>query len=218
MIYKKQRMLLTNRLKNIAKNLYRGRDSSHGIIHVYKVRDNAMEICNKLNIKDPNVLIKIEAAALFHDLWDHKYIHSSSNKYMDIKNNFRDRLKEENFSEHDIKDIEIIIDNVSLSREIEYRKNDKVLNLKHLQLMRDIVSDADKLEMLGNNGISRIIKFQEYKRPDTKPEELNFIIKKVYVEKISKLLKENYIKTKPAKDMAEPLMLEMNEYIKNIKD
>ena len=46
---------------------------------------------------------------LFHDLWDHKYIHSSSSKYNEIKNIFRNKLKEENFSEHDIKDIEIII-------------------------------------------------------------------------------------------------------------
>jgi len=47
-----------------------------------------------------------------------------------------------------------------------------------LQLMRDIVSDADKLEMLGFNGIQRIIEFQMYKYPKTKSKELKKTIKK----------------------------------------
>ena len=38
--------------------------------------------------------------------------------------------------------------------------------------MRDIVSDADKLEMLGLQGIDRIVEFQMHKFPDSKSYEL----------------------------------------------
>jgi len=208
--------IISTELSNMAKKMYKGRDISHGLHHVSKVRDNAMLICKKLNITDSYQLIKIETAALFHDLWDHKYVNPASMEYKRIKDKFKDQLKKRFFSDHEIKDVEIIIDNVSLSREIELRSTNSLLSLKHLELMRDIVSDADKLEMLGMSGIERIVELEMHKNPNTKSEELKNIVKKVYNEKISKLLDENYIKTKPAREMARPLMQEMKNYIKMI--
>ena len=203
-------------LLQLAKKLYQGRDSSHGIKHVKKVRDNALMLCEKLNINDRLTLIKVETAALFHDLWDHKYINKLSYDYIDIKEELYNELYQRYYSDHDIKDIEIIIDNVSLTREMLLRKEGKTLELKHLQLMRDIVSDADKLEMLGMNGIDRIIDFQLFKYPSTKTEELKQIVKDIYNVKISRLITENYIRTEPARELAEPLMREMEEYIKKL--
>jgi len=203
-------------LNRLAECLYAGRDKSHGIKHVKKVRDTAMIISKRLNIHDPMTLIKIETAALFHDLWDHKYIDKNTEQYAIKKNKLSCGLKCRFFSEHDIKDIEIIIDNISLTREMNLRKKNQTLNLKHLQLIRDIVSDADKLEMLGSKGIVRIIDYQMYKFPKTKSYELKKIVKTVYNEKISKLLSENYIKTEPGKEMAIPLMREIDNYIKMI--
>ena len=203
------------KLLKLAKSMYKGRDVSHGLNHVNRVRVNALEIANKLNIEDKNVIVKIETAALFHDLWDHKYVSNTSSKFKEIKDNFKRELRNMYMSEHDIKDIEIIINNISLSREMRYKEVYKVdLDLKHLQLIRDIVSDADKLEMLGTTGINRIIQYQMHKYPETKSVELKGIVKKVYDEKISKLLREEYIKTEPGREMAEPLMKEMEEYIK----
>lgn len=220
MIIKKKKKLkmqvISTELINMAKIMYKGRDASHGIHHVCKVRDNAILICKKLNITDSYQLIKIETAALFHDLWDHKYVHPASMEYKRIIDKFKDELKKRYFSDQEIKDIEIIINNISLSREIELRSTDSLFSLKHLQLMRDIVSDADKLEMLGKSGIERIVKFEIHKNPNTKSEELKNIVKDVYNEKISKLLDENYIKTKVGREMAIPLMQEMENYIKKI--
>lgn len=213
--YKKQEFSM--QLIQLAKSLYSGRDKSHGITHVVKVRNNAMDICKKLNINDKTTLIKIETAALFHDLWDHKYVLPNSEQCYKIKRILYKELRGRYFSEHDIKDIEIIINNVSLSREIYLRSQNSDVNLKHLQLMRDIVSDADKLEMLGFPGIDRIIEFQMHKKPNTKTSQLKDIVKQVYNDKISKLLDENYIKTEPGREMAEPLMREMDNYIKIIK-
>jgi len=212
-----KRRLVLMQLIELAKNMYQGRDKSHGISHVTKVRANALIICRKLNITDFTTLLKIETAALFHDLWDHKYVDHSSKNYVRIKKNLHEELKKMYFSDHDIKDIEIIINNVSLSREMCLRKQDECLNLKHLQLMRDIVSDADKLEMLGLQGIDRIVEYQVHKFPNSKSYEIKKIVQDVYNEKISKLLSDNYIKTKPAKELAQPLMQEMHNYIKMIK-
>ena len=82
--------------------------------------------------------------------------------------------------------------------------------------MRDIVSDADKLEMLGKSGIERIIQYQMHKNPNTTSDELKIIIKDVYDTKISILLDENYIKTQAGREMAKPLMQEMKKYIEMI--
>ena len=208
--------VISTDLTKLAKVLYEGRDILHGLHHVLKVRDNAMLICKQLNITDSYELIKIETAALFHDLWDHKYINDSSIEYKIIKDKFNDELKKKLLSDQEIKDIEIIINNISLSREIKLRNTDKLLSLKHLQLMRDIVSDADKVEMLGISGVQRIIQFQMHKFPNTNLEQLKRIVKEVYNNKISKLLDEDFIKTKPGRQMATPLMEEMKNYIEMI--
>tara|TARA_B100001094_G_C18007473_1_gene708373 strand:- start:36 stop:296 length:261 start_codon:yes stop_codon:yes gene_type:complete len=78
--------------------------------------------------------------------------------------------------EYKNKNIEIIINNISLSPEIDLRKNNESLNLKHLQLMRDILSDADKLEILGLSGIKRIVEFEMFKNSKVKSDELKIIL------------------------------------------
>ena len=85
--------VISTDLTKLAKVLYRGRDMSHGINHVSKVRDNAMLISKELNINDSYTLIKIETASLFHDLWDHKYVSPLSMEYNIIKEKFKDELK-----------------------------------------------------------------------------------------------------------------------------
>ena len=215
-MHKYNKRQVSMQLIELARKMYNGRDKSHGILHVIKVRENALNICKKLNINDINILLKIETASLFHDLWDHKYIDKNSKDYMTIKKNLYTELKKNYFSEHDIKEIEIIINNISLSREINLRKENNFLNLKHLQLMRDIVSDSDKLEMLGLQGIDRIVEYQLYKFPDCKSDEIKKIVKDVYNKKISILLSDNYIKTGPGREMAIPLMQEIKNYIEMI--
>ena len=209
-------LIISSELTQLAKIMYKDRDVSHGIHHVLKVRDNALLIAKELNVIDSYSLLKIETAALFHDLWDNKYLNPLSMEYKKTKDEFKNELKNKLFSDQEIKDVEIIINNISLSREIKLRSTNKLLNLKHLQLMRDIVSDADKLEMLGMSGIERIIEFEMHKHPHTKSHELKDIVKRVYDTKISKLLNENYIRTEPGKEMARPLMQEMKNYVEMI--
>ena len=100
--------VVSSELTKLAKVMYKGRDVSHGMHHVSRVRDNAMLIAKRLNITDSYRLIKIETAALFHDLWDHKYLNPLSMEYKKTKDEFKNQLKKKLFSDQEIKDVEII--------------------------------------------------------------------------------------------------------------
>ena len=50
---------ISNSLENLAYNLLKNRDISHGYIHAVKVRDNALEIAKHLNIDDKVKLLKM---------------------------------------------------------------------------------------------------------------------------------------------------------------
>ena len=208
----------SNKLLKIAKQFYKNRDKSHDLDHCLKVKKNSQDLCKYMNINDYNTLFKIETAAILHDVWDHKYVNDTSF----IKKQVRDKLLLIYFSEHDIQDIFIIIDNVSFSKEIKQRNSNTSLisnnlNLKHLQQMRDIVSDADKLEMLGYSGIKRIVLYQKHINPKSTIEEYVSKVKHYYSNKIKLLIDENYIKTEHAKFIAIKLINEMDELIDNEK-
>ena len=206
---------ISNSLENLAYNLLKNRDISHGYIHALKVRDNALEIAKHLNIDDKVKLLKIETASLFHDLWDKKYLNSERQEQS--KKIFKRNLKDLKFNNKDIKDIEIIIVNISLSDEMKLRNLGHKISLKNLQEMRDIVSDADKLEMLGQNGIDRIIQYEIFNRNNQNVENVKNEIVKVYDNKISKLLKDNYFKTDYAIKLAQPLFQETTYYVNAIR-
>jgi HD superfamily phosphodiesterase len=207
--------MITQRLFSLAQKYYKNRDRSHGIEHVMQVRENALMICDKLKVTDNILLLKIEAVAIFHDAFDHKYINHDSQEYKHSIKSFKQDLKSLFFSDTDIYDINIIINNISLSREQELRKKGEELNLKHLQHIRDIVSDADKIEMLGLTGVERIIVFEKNKNKDVTNEGLYNKLNEIYETKLSKLLCENYIKTSAGRELAEPLIGMTKEIINN---
>ena len=213
--------MISDKLVNIAKYMYKGRDRSHGINHALCVRNNALKISEELKIKDPLTLIKIEAAALYHDVWDNKYITQNSDEHLIKKYDLEDKLKNTYFSDHDIQDIMIIIDNISLTKEMTQRNNPEVLrpNLKHLQFMRDIVSDADKLEMLGQSGIDRVFQFEHYRVNNEKklnPQHFKKVFLEIYNRKLKFLIRDNYIVTEPGRKLAEPLMKYTEEYVNSL--
>lgn len=103
--------------------------------------------CGSQNFDCEKVLI---SAALLHDVFDHKY--SNQEEAENGMTEIRNFLKNENFHEKEIDAVIKICENVSYSKE----KKGKLEKLDHpVKLLRDIVSDADKLDAIGLSGIER---------------------------------------------------------------
>jgi len=200
-------------LNTLVSKYYINRDWSHGQNHVNSVKKLCTIISKNMHITDKHSLLIINSAALFHDVWDNKYIKNSNDIYT-LKNKLRNDLKLLNLNNSDIDDIYTIIDNISFTKELNNRLNGKLIHLGKLSLYRNIVSDADKIESLGKKGIERIFIY-EYNLDKTKtiPEYIN-ITKNIYNNRFKILINYDYIKTSIGKHLAKPLIQEM-EYIIN---
>ena len=161
---------------------YEGRDPSHGYQHVISVTKRVIDIISDMdllcessyykrkvlhaeNISKNDVTIAI-FAALLHDAYDHKYIKKKGDIDKVVKDisNF---LYNRGISRKDIQIIHSIIENISFSREFSSRKKTgkpgtpvQQFKKNRIQLTRDIVSDADKIESLGLTAIERMIQYQ----------------------------------------------------------
>ena len=198
----------------LAGHYYKMRDASHGYAHVYTVYNLSKIISNKLNIINKKDLLIIKCSALFHDVWDNKYI-SNEEEVISLKKELREDLKRINLSDSNIDDIYTIIDNISFTKEYNLNKLGEILYLGELNLLRDIVSDADKISSLGREGIIRMFIYEYSLDKEKSIDDYIFIIKKLYQNRFLPLINNNYIKTTCGKMLAKPLILEMREIIYN---
>ena len=198
----------------LAGHYYKMRDSSHGYDHVYTVYNLSKKISNKLNIINKKDLLIIKCSALFHDVWDNKYI-SNEKEVISLKKELREDLKRINLSDSNIDDIYTIIDNISFTKEYNLNKLGEILYLGELNLLRDIVSDADKISSLGKDGIIRMFIYEYSLDKGKYIDDYILIIKKLYQNRFLPLINNNYIKTTYGKILAQPLILEMREIIYN---
>jgi hypothetical protein len=144
-------MELWNKLSNFTKEISKNRDISHNYEHFLSVTNTSILIFNKIEIENNkkdilfNILISV---AWLHDIIDHKYTDSSENKVLLIK------FLNEIFSNDDTLLILNIIERISYSKENYYIINNKNNDWNEILgedglLIRNIVSDADKLDALG---------------------------------------------------------------------
>lgn len=198
---------------SILKKYYENRDASHGWNHVLTVCKNALVICKTENINNERDLKIIMICALGHDIWDHKYISISEESI--IKKNFAEDINNLGFLLADVDLIIRIIDSISLSKEFEMRKEKKEFDLeKHEEILRNVVSDADKLEALGKICIERMIEYDiNSNSGEVSIEHHMDHIKKHCTEKLYFLIDEYYIKTRTGRLIAEPLMQEMRNIV-----
>jgi HD superfamily phosphodiesterase len=156
------------------------------------------------------LILDVLTVALLHDVADHKY---------DYEGTLQEKL--DNFGYLNIKnyeDIKKVINLISFSKENKALQEGKQLNYlellgEHYKIVRQIVSDADKIEAIGKCGIDRCISYIKHKNPEFTKEE---IYKNMLIHSKEKLLKikDHFIKTPTGKKMAIPLHKEMVEYIK----
>jgi uncharacterized protein len=182
-------------------------DDSHGYDHHIKVFQNCIEILDDLihEISSQNdkdfLLTLITFSSLLHDTVDHKY-----------QNNNREIIEKflsEKLSTDEYNYVLWIIDNISYSKEVKNgyptHKNELV------QIARNIVSDADKLEAIGIVGIQRCKEYTESKNPNADANTISSLVIKHFNEKLKTL--DNYIHTDKGKKMAIPRMSEMYQYM-----
>ena len=206
-----------NTIISSLKKYYLYRDKSHDFDHVEKVCKNALYIYNTIGLipeKNDDDEIIIVISSLGHDIWDHKYI--TDNKDINsIKDEFTTTLSICNVPNVIIMKCIKIIDSISLSNEYALRLSGKTLELDpEIRFIRNIVSDADKLESLGLVCVERMIEYGMHNNIVDNAEHV-FHIKRHSLTKLYNLLDDNYIITDIGRTLAEHLMKELKNIVDN---
>jgi uncharacterized protein len=171
-------------------------DESHDINHAIAVYSNAVDIAN-IEFKDCDKKI-LRYACLLHDVCDHKYTTSIS--FEKLCEYIKSILSEEQ-----AKIVIDVIDNVSYSKQIKRNRN---VSSPLTQRYLDIVSDADRIEAIGEVGIQRCIAYTiatNGKVPEDVVEHCR--------QKLIKLYSDGFIITKRGRELAEPRHAIIDAYI-----
>lgn len=161
-------------------------DESHDVFHALAVYENARDIAiHDYPSFNDNILM---FASLLHDVCDHKYPSS-------ITKEQRNKFIQTHLSDTEAQTVIDIIDNISYSQEVKGKR--KTLEYP-FSIYQNIVSDADKIEALGEIGIRRCEIFTL--------EKGGIVPKDVVIHSHEKLLhlKDKYIRTSRGKQLAEP--------------
>ena len=204
-------MVGIEKLKKFVQDHTRDRDSSHGYEHMEKVYDNAMTICTKLGDDIPlNILRWVTIVSWLHDVADHKYDkNGESRKYVQY-------FLQEHIPEY-AKEIMTCIDCISFSREKKEgcKYYEKLLSPEFVQV-RNIVSDADKLEALGVAGLERCEAYTRnvaYENKAFVTDEQVFLSVLLHCKEKLFILSSEYMRTVPGHEMAIALDAEMKEWL-----
>lgn len=205
-------------LSTFVETVCEGRDASHGHDHMKKVACNALYIYENTDseLKNEHVYNLVITTAWLHDVNDHKY--KSKNDLTDQINEFLRQY----YNESDTQLILNIIDRISFSKENKAKLQNQELDWQEVLgvtgcFVRDIVSDADKLEALGKIGIERCIGYTKHlyfekNNKEISQEEVEAEVIKHCNEKLL-LLKDHFIRTDAGKEMATPLHNETVEFL-----
>lgn len=159
-------------LKGFVKLVCSDRDASHGYEHAKNVAANAAKICDKLQVSE-NIRKLVNICAWLHDIADHKYDHAdriyddhADRIYGDQRDGFLHRVLTQFLRDNYPSNVQLIlaiIERISFSRQIREGTDDwmRVLG-EEGTLVRNIVSDADKLEAIN---LQRAIDYTKHRFP-----------------------------------------------------
>jgi len=205
-------IIMWNQLSAFVEKVCAGRDHSHGHMHMEKVAQNALFIYNhtQSKLKNDHTWNLTMTVAWCHDINDHKYNDMFTLQMCDFFRHY--------YTESEIKLILNIIDRISYSKENNTMKQNKKLDWLEVLgdtgcFVRDIVSDADKLEAIGKIGMERCIEYTKHHYFEENHQEIPYqeLVVEVVKHANEKLLrlKDEFIRTNIGKDMAKPLHDEM---------
>ena len=159
----------------------------------------------EISTEEYNILL---ISALGHDIWDHKYV---TDPYTKIER-FITVLRNANVTNYVIRSCIDIIETISLSKELEKGRSLYARLPERLLLMRNIVSDADKLESLGVICAYRMVHYELNRIKD-----IDHIVRhiKEHSTKLYKIYTERYMNTMIGKMLAKPRYIELYEIIED---
>jgi HD superfamily phosphodiesterase len=198
-----------NLLSDFVKLTCKGRDDSHGHAHMKAVAEMTRYIVEQdFNDESGNLMLDAITAAWLHDIADHKYDHDGT---------LEQRLDE--FGTANIwnyEEIKHVIKYVSYSTENKAILAGTPLDFQailgaYYSQVRDIVSDADKLEAIGKIGIHRAIEYTTEANPSFTPQQVIHDVWKHAHEKLLRLATQ-FIKTPLARSRATRRHKEMEEW------
>ena len=187
------------------------RDDSHGHAHMKAVAETSLHIINQ-DYQDRRQYnhLKLDAitAAWLHDIADHKYDHDGT---LEQRLDAFGQTHVPNYTH-----IKQVIKYVSFSSENKAIQSGTPLDYDALltpyyALVRHIVSDADKLEAIGQIGITRALEYTKHANPTYTESQVIADVKKHAHEKLLKLASE-FIRTPTGSILAQQRHKEMETW------
>lgn len=210
---------LDKKLSNLVETLTAKRVSnhsgahSHGYAHLERVSRLALYIATTNYITEPvpNFYVYVLICAWFHDLVDSKYPADIALNTQVIIGFITDNTL------CDWRLVLEIIKRVSFSHEQKYGDEDWSRELgKFGTMVRDVVSDADKLDALGAAGVHRCRAYVMETHPDLDDAEINALVLEHADYKLLRLAGE-FMRTDVGRKLAVPLHDEMRAELDELK-
>jgi hypothetical protein len=198
------------KLSEFVQTICAGRSDTHGHAHMKAVAEmSSYLLFADFFDKDGSMMLDTITAAWLHDVADHKYDHDGT---------LEQRLDEfgtaniPNYTE-----IKQVIKYVSYSTEHKAIASGTPLNFKQIlgdyySNIRDIVSDADKLESIGVKGMERSLTYNTDTNPTFTHAQVIAEVRKIYDEKLVKLATQ-FIRTPTARAIAQKEHTKMEEWL-----
>jgi hypothetical protein len=198
------------KLSEFVQTICAGRSDTHGHAHMKAVAEmSSYLLFADFFDKDGSMMLDTITAAWLHDVADHKYDHDGT---------LEQRLDEfgtaniPNYAE-----IKQVIKYVSYSTEHKALIAGTPLNFKQIlgdyySNIRDIVSDADKLESIGVKGMERSLTYNTDTNPTFTRAQVIAEVRKIYDEKLVKLATQ-FIRTPTARAIAQKEHTKMEEWL-----
>lgn len=176
---------IIKKTEKFVKKIMKNYDCSHDFNHVIRVKNNAIKIADNEKVNE-ETKYKIILCSLLHDVADSKYSNEEDEQQNVIQTFLKNKLPP-----NIIDEIIYVTKYTSLSKEI--------LNLDKIDnnnIILKCVQDADRIDSLGSNGISRYFAYGFLKKGTNNIKEIIKNIKK----RTNILIK--FIKTKLGKKIA----------------
>lgn len=202
-----------NKLSDFVQTICAGRSYTHGHAHMKAVAETSSYLLFvDFFDKDGSMMLDTITAAWLHDVADHKY---------DYDGTLEQRLDEfgtaniPNYTE-----IKQVIKYVSYSTEHKAILAGTPLDFTailgdYYSNIRDIVSDADKLESIGVKGMERSLIYNTDTNPTFTRAQVIAEVRKIYDEKLVKLATQ-FIRTSTARAIAQKEHKKMEEWLNAI--